>query len=422
MTAGTKITLAVFTLFVGVLVVYYGVFMGGDSSPVVINDVAGQVEEGEQAGGEAESEEATPRDRGESGGKLAEWLGDSGEEDGGSQGADSDSKSPAAAGIDERVVQPVRPVPEGGLDPGAGGDSDGGGGSGPAEVVEESPGTARMAAPSGGPAAPGEGQRLDSGLTGANPGDQPSKIPMRPGLGIGGGGDDGSDETGGVEPAATEDERTAPPGITGTTEASGAGDVAPATTQPTEGNVRETTTRRPTPTVGPRTNPRTSPRISPQTDPRSNPRLDPSNRSQAGGTEYVVKEGDSLTTISDWWFGDPRKWDLIVDANPTLTDPNKLQVGQTLRLPAKDAERGAARPGSAGAAGASAPGAGERTHTVRSGDSLSSIAHIYYGDQKLWKTIHEANRAVIGEDANAIRVGMKLKIPPRPRPRTTGAE
>ena len=53
---------------------------------------------------------------------------------------------------------------------------------------------------------------------------------------------------------------------------------------------------------------------------------------------------------------------------------------------------------------------GSRTHTVAKGDTLYSLARQYYGDQRRWKDIYNANRSTIN-DPNMIRVGQRLVIP-----------
>ena len=50
------------------------------------------------------------------------------------------------------------------------------------------------------------------------------------------------------------------------------------------------------------------------------------------GTTYIVKEGDTLTTIAEEFYGDPTKFDLIVDAN-NLDESTGLRVGQELIIP-----------------------------------------------------------------------------------------
>ena len=52
--------------------------------------------------------------------------------------------------------------------------------------------------------------------------------------------------------------------------------------------------------------------------------------------QYELRAGDSLIRIAEAWFGDAQKWTLLAEMNPDL-DPNKLQIGQKVLLPPKDA-------------------------------------------------------------------------------------
>lgn len=53
---------------------------------------------------------------------------------------------------------------------------------------------------------------------------------------------------------------------------------------------------------------------------------------------------------------------------------------------------------------------GGRVHTVQRGDTLYKLARQYYGEQRRWKDIYEANRSRL-PDPNQLRVGSKLVIP-----------
>ena len=53
------------------------------------------------------------------------------------------------------------------------------------------------------------------------------------------------------------------------------------------------------------------------------------------------------------------------------------------------------------------------TYEVQSGDTLLTIAQQEYGDQTQWRKIYDANRDVIGSDPDKLKIGMKLKIPPK---------
>ena len=129
-------------------------------------------------------------------------------------------------------------------------------------------------------------------------------------------------------------------------------------------------------------------------------------------TDYIVREDDSLWTIADGWFGEPARWQEIADANPQV-NPDRLRVGQRLRLPATTStvalNRAAAieRPTTP-----VTPRTNDRFYTVRSGDTLTHIAKLQYRDTDRWRVIYEANRAAIGWDPDRLKVGMRLRIPP----------
>ena len=53
---------------------------------------------------------------------------------------------------------------------------------------------------------------------------------------------------------------------------------------------------------------------------------------------------------------------------------------------------------------------GSRYHVVAKRDTLYGLARVYYGDQRRWKDIYEANRAEIS-NPNLIKVGQNLLIP-----------
>lgn len=49
----------------------------------------------------------------------------------------------------------------------------------------------------------------------------------------------------------------------------------------------------------------------------------------------VMWPGESLATVAAWYTGNTRNWRLLADANPQLTDPNKIVVGDKIRIPEK---------------------------------------------------------------------------------------
>lgn len=62
---------------------------------------------------------------------------------------------------------------------------------------------------------------------------------------------------------------------------------------------------------------------------------------------------------------------------------------------------------------AAPPAPPQRTHVIASGETLSHLALKYYGSatQEKWMIIYEANKELIGDNPNKVRVGMELVIP-----------
>lgn len=52
-----------------------------------------------------------------------------------------------------------------------------------------------------------------------------------------------------------------------------------------------------------------------------------------GDQTYTVKAGDNLSKISKLFYGDANQYSRIAQAN-NLADPDKIKVGQSLRIPA----------------------------------------------------------------------------------------
>jgi nucleoid-associated protein YgaU len=57
------------------------------------------------------------------------------------------------------------------------------------------------------------------------------------------------------------------------------------------------------------------------------------NISVGQGGMYVVKSGDSLSKIAKSYYGDANNYKKIAEAN-NISDPDKIQAGQQLKIPA----------------------------------------------------------------------------------------
>lgn len=177
------------------------------------------------------------------------------------------------------------------------------------------------------------------------------------------------------------------------------------------------------------------------------PTQPPPATESVGETIYTVQEADTLSAIAREVYGDERFWTKIRDANPGI-DPDRLLVGQKLRLPSREAVR-PARPAAPAAPAGKAADAGKRaepgkpandkeagepagaaqkatapqagTYVVESGDTLIRIARKVLNDPGRWREIYELNRDKL-RSPDEVPAGMMLKMPParKERPRERG--
>ncbi len=145
----------------------------------------------------------------------------------------------------------------------------------------------------------------------------------------------------------------------------------------------------------------TAPELAPQTEtrPTSFPAAEsttfptPPPVPEAGTSEYVVKKGDTFSSIAPKFHITMKA---LQEANPNV-EPTRLQINQKLVIPVPSAV-----PPPATAATPKADGM--RIHEVKSGDSLSALANTYH-------TTIKAIQAANGLKNSTIKVGQKLKIP-----------
>jgi LysM repeat protein len=117
-------------------------------------------------------------------------------------------------------------------------------------------------------------------------------------------------------------------------------------------------------------------------------------------TDYKVAPRDNFTTIGRKFGVTARE---IAAANPGV-DSSKLQVGQTLHIPAPTKAVTTTAPQGAAQPMVSDTASGEQLYSVVSGDNLTRIAAKY-------TTTVRALRSVNGLSTDRLTVGQKLKIP-----------
>jgi nucleoid-associated protein YgaU len=142
-----------------------------------------------------------------------------------------------------------------------------------------------------------------------------------------------------------------------------------------------------------------------------------------GGIVHLVRPGDDLWGLAERYYGDGRQWRRIATANPTVLTggPDRLSVGWRLTVP--DPVPPEPRPGAEGpAVGGPAAEVPGLAVTVRTGDSLSSLADRELGAAERWPELYRANRAQLS-DPDDLDAGMRLVVPgARPASTAPGAD
>lgn len=149
----------------------------------------------------------------------------------------------------------------------------------------------------------------------------------------------------------------------------------------------------------------TAARSSPSNSPSAIPETGSVN-SQAGAeastNDYVVAAGDDLWSISERLLGDGRRWRMLVELNPQLSDPlSELQAGTHLTVPATVSLATPTK--------ATTKASGTKTVSVIKGDTLSELARDHLGKASRWPAIAKANPIIT--DPDHIEIGWKLRIP-----------
>lgn len=120
-------------------------------------------------------------------------------------------------------------------------------------------------------------------------------------------------------------------------------------------------------------------------------------------TRYAIRRGDTFSSIAS---RNGVTLDALLRANPT-SDPKRLQIGQSINIPASSARPPAAAPPTAAAAARSTGGGRAlSTYEVQPGDNLTAIAGKH-------RTTVADLKAANNLRSDRIRIGDKLKIPAR---------
>jgi nucleoid-associated protein YgaU len=131
--------------------------------------------------------------------------------------------------------------------------------------------------------------------------------------------------------------------------------------------------------------------------------------------KHVIVSGDTLAAIAQRYYGSAALVQHLLTANPRITDPRRLKIGDVINIPKPPAGAAVnvskAHAGSTTGARQPQRAAAGRTYRVREGDSFYSIAEAIYGDGARWQDIFRLNRALVKNDPRKLRPDMILKLP-----------
>ncbi|HXA00263.1 MAG TPA: LysM peptidoglycan-binding domain-containing protein [Candidatus Dormibacteraeota bacterium] len=143
--------------------------------------------------------------------------------------------------------------------------------------------------------------------------------------------------------------------------------------------------------------PRTS--AQPNFPPSVQPNLPSASRSPRStkifAQSIIVRQGDTLWTLSRQHLGRGTRWLELMAANPNLPDPTRLAPGTTLVLPSRVTSQQAKSQ--------------LHSFTVQAGDTLSKIALATYGHASSWPCIAHANPTL--SNPHLLSIGRSLTLP-----------
>jgi LysM repeat protein len=106
-----------------------------------------------------------------------------------------------------------------------------------------------------------------------------------------------------------------------------------------------------------------------------------------------IQPGDSLWKLARRHLGSGSRWNELLASNPGISDPNRIQPGTVLVVPATELR----------------PRVQPSSITIHSGDSLWKLAASNLGSGPAWPCIAQANPQL--RDANHLRPGQILSLP-----------
>ena len=157
-----------------------------------------------------------------------------------------------------------------------------------------------------------------------------------------------------------------------------------------------------------------SPVAASKPQPTGSPVDSKSELAKAAVDTHRVQPGDSLASLAQTYYGNAKYAKFLAESNPGITDPAKLALGQTVKIPPLPADIDS-KLANAAPAKTTTPekttAGGKRTYKVKSGDSFYRIAKDQLGNAERWKELLALNKTLVHGDPTALQPGQTLVLP-----------
>jgi nucleoid-associated protein YgaU len=157
-----------------------------------------------------------------------------------------------------------------------------------------------------------------------------------------------------------------------------------------------------------------SPLAASKPQPTGSPVDSKSELQKAAVDTHRVQPGDSLASLAQTYYGNAKYAKFLAESNPGITDPAKLALGQTVKIPPLpadiDSKLANAVPAKTTTPATTTAG-GKRTYKVKAGDSFYRIAKDQLGNAERWKELLALNKTLVHGDPTALQPGQTLVLP-----------
>jgi len=157
-----------------------------------------------------------------------------------------------------------------------------------------------------------------------------------------------------------------------------------------------------------------SPVAASKPQPTASPVDSKSELAKAAVDTHRVQPGDSLASLAQTYYGNAKYAKFLAESNPGITDPAKLALGQTVKIPPLPADIDSKFANAAPAkttTPATTTAGGKRTYKVKAGDSFYRIAKDQLGNAERWKELLALNKTLVHGDPTALQPGQTLVLP-----------